>query len=63
MRDKESNDLNSIYRVPLSRANILSSTLTLYAYPRDWSVEMCGDGSSSYKPNSTGSRYSQRDGA
>ena len=62
MRDIESCDLSLIYRVSLSRANILSSTTTLYAKPRDWSVEVGEDGSVSYQPNETASRYSQRDG-
>ena len=37
-RDEESCDLSRIHRVSLSRANILSSTTTLYALPRDRSV-------------------------
>ena len=37
---------------------MLRYTTTLYAYPRDWSVQMSEDGSVSYKPNSTASRNS-----
>ena len=54
--------LYALSRPKTHRAHILSSTTTLYAYPRDWSVQMGEDGSVSYKPNSTASRNSQRCG-
>ena len=59
MRDIESCDLSRIYRVSLSRANILSSTTTLYAKPRDWSVQMGDTNRIWFKPNSTASVDSQ----
>ena len=45
--------------LPREHAN---ATTKAYAMPRDWSVHGGEDGSVSYKPNSTASRYSQRDG-
>ncbi len=61
MRDKESNDLNSIYRVYLSRANMLMPLLRLML---DRATELFKWAMMKFiaKLNSTGSRYSQRDG-
>ena len=61
MRDKESNDLNSIYRVSLSRANILMPLLRLML---DRATVLLMGAMMKYiaKPNSTASRNSQRCG-
>ena len=61
MRDKESNDLDSIYRVSLSRANILMPLLRL---TRCRATGLFKWAMMKYiaKLNSTASRYSQRGG-
>ena len=48
-------------RLPLPREHP-NATTKAYAIPRDWSVHGGDTKSESYKPNSTASRYSQRDG-
>ena len=45
--------------LPREHAN---ATTKAYANPRDWSVQMGGDGSLSYQPYSTASVDSQGDG-
>ena len=62
MRESESNNLNAIYRVYLSRANILMLLLRLM---RCRATELFTGAMMKFiaKLNSTGSRYSQRGGA
>ena len=61
MRDKESNDLNAIYRVYLHRANILMPLLRLM---RSRATELFTGAMMKFiaKPNSTASVDSQGDG-
>ena len=61
MRDRESNDLNSIYRVSLHRANMLMPLLRLM---QNRATGLFKWAMMKYiaKPNSTASRNSQRGG-
>ena len=61
MRDEEIPICTNVPRLTLPREHA-NATTKAYAIPRDWSVKMGEDGSVSYKPNSTASRYSQRCG-